>query len=110
MALRGQPPGALVSHLPTPLPGPQPVFPSHPATSALRSEGLPGESPLPFVTRRDSAVRSGMAETCWPGQSASGAAGGAALGHLVGALASSRMVSLTFRASRAGVRPEYRKG
>lgn len=69
MALRGQPPGASVSHLPTLLPGPQPVFPSYPATSALRSEGLPGESPLPFVTRRDAAVCSGVAETCQPGQS-----------------------------------------
>lgn len=32
------------------------------------------------------------------------------MGHLAGALASPRTVSLTFRASGAGVRPERRKG
>lgn len=32
------------------------------------------------------------------------------MGHLAGALASPRTVSLTFRASGAGVRPEHRKG
>lgn len=32
VALRGQPPGASISHLQTPLPGPQPALPGHPAT------------------------------------------------------------------------------